>query len=468
MSQSGVPRASSGWPRSGTEAAIGLAVRESRSEMELARALGVILRRSELPEEHERQAFLEAVSRVQSPGPRGRLLVGVLNRAHITAETGRSLLAVARNTQDDAAVSRVLGTSHRIQETDVMYGPLMPDLLRTVETLRSPAAKGHALRELLAEAPISVDTGCEVLRLTSRLGDDREMVSILELMHRIRERDLVMDPLALDYVEAAKALSSSAERTRALTALLRRGPLPREAVVRALQVGRGLALEEERLALAQAIAPLNARSADVRRAVEALSQPLPDAPAEQVAASAPPAVDASKEAEQEKDGAEEVVAQTERREGAEQPDPERGRAEWVVIEPNDPAASDGMAHVNGNAQAESESLQHAGARGSGEESAPVADGARRRDERSLDDVSSQVGQHARALIRDEERAFEAAKRALRASARALREKTDRVARELREEVEALRKRVRKELQESGISDEDKDPTSDTRYGMEED
>jgi ribosomal protein S15P/S13E len=104
--------------------------------------------------------------------------------------------------------------------------------------LRSDEAKGDALETLLAEAPITVDTGRAVLRAAATIGSDDPKLMLLVYMHKIREHMLFHGPLADEFVQTASTFSDDHNMSTALFQVLHPYPVPREAVVHALVLAR--------------------------------------------------------------------------------------------------------------------------------------------------------------------------------------------------------------------------------------
>ncbi len=106
--------------------------------------------------------------------------------------------------------------------------------LAGVEGLPSDELRAEALVAFLRQAPITVESGAEVLRLVHRLRSDEWKLEVLRMMHEIVEADLVRGPLAVAYLEVARGLRSTEALTTALKQQLHPTVVPASVIVRAL------------------------------------------------------------------------------------------------------------------------------------------------------------------------------------------------------------------------------------------
>ncbi|MCI0574367.1 MAG: hypothetical protein L0Y66_26850 [Myxococcaceae bacterium] len=504
------------------EAAIALALKKARSDEELVAGLKLVLRESDLPREETRQAFLKAVERVRDPARRSGLLVQVLRECTITEDTGRTLLHVSRGVEDDGHLLKVLGMVHSIKETDVMYGPLMVDVLKTAEVLRAPPARAKALRQVLDEAPISVETGRSVLGLAAGLGDDVLARKVLTRMHEINERNLVRGPLANDYLEVTRRMGSETEKGRALAAFLEAEPHKREATLRALELAQSLGSVEARASVLNSAVSLRDGDPEVRRAVEALARSTPGGMSE-VLVQADDHDHKHKHKDKDKDqhgrhwvSAQEWRSMSEeereriRKESSEawssmsEEERERIREESreaarQAREAGREAARQARQEGREAAQRAREEAQrareeaqrereraHEEARRAREEAQRAREEAQREreeaqreaqrerveaqreaeQEQAIAQRNSARDSQARERVEAERKRFEEAKQSLRAQAEKLRAEANKLAEQMREQVKQIRERVQRELESAEIEDIDLDDAFEYEFDVD--
>ncbi len=108
------------------------------------------------------------------------------------------------------------------------------EFLRVADKLRGDEERADALVALLRGAPITVDTGHEVLKSAAKIRSDDSKLEVLKYMHRIKESELVRGPLAQAYLDVAEQLRDDESLSEALKDLLHPDPVPAKAIHRAL------------------------------------------------------------------------------------------------------------------------------------------------------------------------------------------------------------------------------------------
>ncbi|HVE86234.1 MAG TPA: hypothetical protein VND93_25430, partial [Myxococcales bacterium] len=141
--------------------------------------------------------------------------------------------AVASSHGDDELLQ---GLVRIARETHLEDEPSRQEYVHACEKLRSGEARARALKTLLVEAPISPDTGHQVLAAARKIEGDDSLLATLKTMDQIRESDLIRGPLAMDYLAAAERLHSEDALAASLVWLLHPEPIAREGVMRAMEL----------------------------------------------------------------------------------------------------------------------------------------------------------------------------------------------------------------------------------------
>jgi len=116
--------------------------------------------------------------------------------------------------------------------------------LKSVERLGSDEDQARALLKLMADAPISEQTGAAILEAASRMKSDRPLLKVLSFFHRIQEWELVRGPLARRYLDTASRLQSQEALARALAEELHPQAIPETEVSRALELSQRIGSDE--------------------------------------------------------------------------------------------------------------------------------------------------------------------------------------------------------------------------------
>ncbi|MDQ3266077.1 MAG: hypothetical protein M3Y59_20885 [Myxococcota bacterium] len=167
-----------------------------------------------------------------------------LEKAKADEQDAREALArVERNGGSDSRIAEGLeevAEEHRLagESTRQAY-------LNLAEKLRSDDLRRDALKKLMSEAPISLETGSRILSVASGIRGDEALGDVLDYMHRISEHELVHGPLAMKYVEAASQLRSDEALSDALKNLLH-PHAPREAALAALELSKRISSDDAR------------------------------------------------------------------------------------------------------------------------------------------------------------------------------------------------------------------------------
>ncbi len=167
-----------------------------------------------------------------------------LEKAKADEQDAREALArVERNSGSDSRIAEGLeevAEEHRLagESTRQAY-------LNLVEKIRSDDLRRDALKKLMSEAPISLETGSRILVVASGIRGDEALGDVLDYMHRISEHELVHGPLAMKYVEAASKLRSDEALSDALKNLLH-PHAPREAALAALELSKRISSDDAR------------------------------------------------------------------------------------------------------------------------------------------------------------------------------------------------------------------------------
>ncbi len=160
-------------------------------------------------------------------------------------EAARREIAAAGEADSDEALAAGLiavANGHRLagESTRQAY-------LKAADRLESPSRRARVLRKLLEAAPITVETGAEVLRQAVRSDSGPALLKVLMSLHEIKESDLVRGPLTEQYLSAAEKLTSPEDLSEALRGLLHPQELEAPQVVRALRLAERLDSDEDRL-----------------------------------------------------------------------------------------------------------------------------------------------------------------------------------------------------------------------------
>ncbi|MDQ3266094.1 MAG: hypothetical protein M3Y59_20970 [Myxococcota bacterium] len=185
-------------------------------------------------------------SRIESINPENKgHYARLLSEVKRDEEAARREIALAAEAASDEALAAGLisvANGHRLagESTRQAY-------LKAADRLESSAKRARVLRKLLEAAPITVETGAEVLRQAVRSGTGAALLKVLMSMHEIKESDLVRWPLAGQYLAAAEKLTAPEDLSEALRGQLHPRALESPQVVRALRLAERLDSDEDRL-----------------------------------------------------------------------------------------------------------------------------------------------------------------------------------------------------------------------------
>lgn len=146
--------------------------------------------------------------------------------------------AAVRNSKDDSSLGTAL--KRIAHEEELEEESTRQAYLAATARIKDDLARWIALEGLLVGAPISEQTGAGVMAEARKFSRDAERVAFLHRMHTIRERELVRDPFANEYLDLAAKLQSQEALSDALRELLHPSPVEQAAVERALGMAASL------------------------------------------------------------------------------------------------------------------------------------------------------------------------------------------------------------------------------------
>ena len=152
---------------------------QRRSDAEILDGLEDVGREYNLAAESTRKEFLRVADKLRGDSEKSDALVALLKGAPITEDTGRELLRSASAIRSDDAKLDVLKFMHRINESDLVRGPLTDAYLDVAEQLRSDDALSEALKGLLHPEPVAKDRVLRALKIAERLRDDDGRQAVL-------------------------------------------------------------------------------------------------------------------------------------------------------------------------------------------------------------------------------------------------------------------------------------------------
>ena len=130
-------------------------------------------------DEGGRQAYLKSVERLGSDEEQARGLLRLMVEAPISEQTGAGILEVASRMKSDRPLLKVLSFFHRIQESELVRGPLARRYLETAARLQSQEALARALAEELHPQAIPESEVSRALELSQRIGSDDGLAKVL-------------------------------------------------------------------------------------------------------------------------------------------------------------------------------------------------------------------------------------------------------------------------------------------------
>lgn len=211
-------------------------------------------------------AVRQAPRRAEVLSPYARLLAEVKqDEAQARAEIADAVRAHSDAERADRLVR--VADRHRLAGESTRQA-----FVKAADSLRDDRDRSRVLRKLLAAAPITEETGREVLRAVANTRSEAERLRMLMSFHSLQESELVRGPLAGAYLDVAADLESSQALGEALRGLLHPTRLASEHTQRALELAARLTRDEDRMKVLREVTDHQALSREVLagyRAVEA-------------------------------------------------------------------------------------------------------------------------------------------------------------------------------------------------------
>ncbi len=186
-----------------------------------------------------------------------------------------------RNLKEDeqAAVDAIRRAEQRRSDDEILDGledvgrqfnlaaeSTRKEFVRVADKLRGDSERSDALIALLKGAPITEQTGREVLRSAAAIRSDDAKLDVLKFMHRISESELVRGPLTGQYLDVAESLRGDDELSEALKGLLHPEPVAKEQVIRALRIAERIRDDDGRQAVLREVSDHQEIDKDVEAA----------------------------------------------------------------------------------------------------------------------------------------------------------------------------------------------------------